>query len=122
MLDQTVGGSDEAWLHEEPTWNEEDAAHKIETNPKDFQRILDQFLKEEDSSSSVSEEGSLSSWEEDQEARHEFDQLEEEIKNLRLGENIDPLDAFLESMNAEGTEHVGRASVLFAQLAQEFGK
>jgi hypothetical protein len=95
------------WLNEAP---EAPSGDRIEVDANEFTRQLEEYLEEDSDCSSENEE----EWEEDPEMRKYFDEMENEIQKLRIGETC--FDDFMKSMESEGGDQVGPASVIFSEM------
>lgn len=123
-LSYVTSDTDESWLYEEPIPGPEERDGDGE--PDDFAEAIERYLSDLggdlESDDSCVDYSSLSgeSYLEDPDACEFFEQMEEEVSKLRIGEDsaLDLITGLMQSMDAEEVHQVGPGTVLHAAISR----
>lgn len=123
-LSYVASDTDESWLYEEPIPGPEE--RDVEGEPDDFAQAFERYLSDlggdSDSDDSCVDFSSLSedSNSEDPDTREFFEHMEEEVSNLRIGEDsaLDLITGLIQSMDAEDVHQVGPGTALHAAISR----
>jgi hypothetical protein len=123
-LSYVASDTDESWLYEEPFPGPEE--RDVEGEPDDFAQAFERYLSDlggdsdSDDSCVDSSTQSEESYSEDPDAREFFDQMEEEVSKLRIGDDsaLDLIAGLMQSMDAEEVHQVGPGTALHAAISR----